>query len=171
LAEKLIGSHVEALSIHTSQTADNSRAVNSTRGAASNSGSAVITINSSQTEANNQPGNNSRSATASSGSAVFADASWLKDVSLGAQPQLREKPKQLDPDTNVPNGQFLYCYVTDSGQETGDQTDSKLGYEDSVAYLIKCRKTGNPRHGQKEAHGPHAALQFIFAARQHTCNF
>lgn len=146
MAEKLIGLHVEALSIHTSQTADNSRVVNSTRGAAASSGSAVLTINSSQTGANSQPGNNSRSATASSGSAVFADASWLKDVSLGAQPQPREKPKQLDPDTNVPKGQFLYCYVTDSGKESGDQEDAEIGYEDSVAYLIKCRKTGNPIH-------------------------
>ena len=113
--------HAEALSIHSSQTVDNSQAVNSSRGA-----------------------------TVSSASAVFSDASWLNDVSLGEQPQQRqqqEKPNQLNPDTNVrTNGQFLYCYVTESGQESGDQAEADIGYEDSVAYLIKCRKAGNFLH-------------------------
>jgi len=115
LAEKLLGIHAEALSIHTSQTADNSQTTKS-----------------------------SMAATASSASDVFSDASWLKDVSLGVQHQEQQQaePNKLNPDTNTRIRTFLYCYVSGSGQESGDQAEADIGFEDSVAYLIKCRKTG-----------------------------
>jgi len=91
--------------------------------------------------------------------AVFSDASWLKDVSLGSQPPEQEqsrkktaKPRQKSPapqrslqvqEDESADRPFVYCYVNGMGQESGDQNDADIGFDDTVTYLVKCRKKGS----------------------------
>ena len=83
-----------------------------------------------------------------SSAADFSDASWLEDVSLGTQSKQKPVNTVTKPVNANPPGRFVYCYYTSSGpsgHESGDQNDAEVGFEDSVAYLIKCRKTGDFR--------------------------
>ena len=83
---------------------------------------------------------NSRKSEAA-GSTLFSDASWLNDISLGTQQQHRQSTqhqqfekkitKQPQPGSSPlqrqdlkeepSNGLFVYCYIDERGQESGDQ--------------------------------------------------
>ena len=84
-------------------------------------------------------------------SAAFSSASWLDDLSMGSQnwPQ-EDHPVAADvgnDDLGDCEGDrpLAYCYISDTGQESGSQNDAKIGFDDDdkVTYLVKCRKKGN----------------------------
>ena len=94
-------------------------------------------------------------ATTSATSAAFSSASWLDDLSMGSQnwPQ-EDHPVAADvgnDDLGDCEGDrpLAYCYITDTGQESGSQNDAENGFDDDdeVAYLVKCRKKGNLQPG------------------------
>ena len=94
-------------------------------------------------------------ATTSATSAAFSSASWLDDLSMGSQnwPQ-EDHPVAADvgnDDLGDCEGDrpLAYCYITDTGQESGSQNDAEIGFDDDdeVAYLVKCRKKGNLQPG------------------------
>ena len=148
LAQKLANARATADSIDSVNDSVNGSLSSSQADSSSKPRDPIKTKNNSNPRGKMKRVDNNNTKPRGSSAADFSDASWLEDVSLGTQSKQKPVSTATKPVNANPPGLFVYCYYTSSGpsgHESGDQNDAEVGFEDSVAYLIKCRKTGDFR--------------------------
>ena len=70
------------------------------------------------------------------------EPSWLEGLLNGEMEINSEKEincnKRKNTSSKTTNKKFLYCYITDTGNESNDQNNAEIDIEKSVCYLICC---------------------------------